>query len=159
MDALIDRERQDNLDEARSASKNSSVKDTSNLAKDISAMKTPMGALSLTKQINLLADAPYVAAIGAALLKDILDEVMIGSLPGLGTVLTICCSIFIGMMMLLVSGTGKRKNASSAMKKIATLVGGTIVEIIPGINFIPIETATVIFIYFMVLSERKNSSR
>jgi len=65
------------------------------LAGTVKNISTPMGAFSLRKQVNIFDDMPYIIALIAALLKDALDLAFIGSLPGIGTVITICCSILI----------------------------------------------------------------
>lgn len=140
-------------------SKRQNIHAALNNAKNMAAVATPAGAFSLLKQINLLSDMPYVAAIGAAILKDLLDLVFIGSLPGVGTAITICCSIFIFMMMILVGGRGKKGVASGIAKRAGVLLGGTLVEFMPGIDFFPVETATVLIIYVMTLSERKNAQK
>jgi hypothetical protein len=111
------------------------------------------------KQIDMLADMPYFFAIAAAVLKDISDFAFIGSLPGVGTAISICCSIFIGMMVYLGGSGEKRKVAKGWMKKVLALMGGTFAEILPGIDFIPVETIMAVAIYIMVLSERKNSGQ
>jgi hypothetical protein len=117
---------------------------------------------SLKKYIDWGTDWPYVAALFVALLKDILDFVGVGSLPAIGTVVTIICSIFIFFMMLLVPGSqGKRKMAVAFLKspigRYVLLLLGSIVEMIFGIDFLPVETAVVLVAYWMLLSERKES--
>jgi hypothetical protein len=103
---------------------------------------------------------PYIIALIAALLKDALDLAFIGSLPGIGTVITICCSILIFFMMLLSGSGQRRKMARGMIKKGLLLLGGTIVEMIGfGINFFPIETFTVALVYLMELSERKKAAQ
>lgn len=152
----------DRLEEARKRdaakktknSEVSTVKSSSDLAKNVS---NPFSGLSLLKQIDMFNDMPYFSALGAALIKDISDFIGIGSLPGIGTVITICCSIFIGMMMFLGGAGEKRKIAKGWIKKFLTLVGGTIVEILPGIDFLPVETMTAGLVYIWVLSDRKSS--
>ncbi|EKD58867.1 MAG: hypothetical protein ACD_56C00037G0012 [uncultured bacterium] len=144
------------LGKARAGSGNSEAKKTENLATDAAKMATPMGAMSLLKQINPIGDMPFVAAIGASMLKDLSDLVFIGSLPGVGTVITIMCSIFIFMMMLLVGGGGKKKVANGLVKKGGIILAGTLAGFMPGINFIPEATATALVVYFTTLSERKH---
>ncbi len=114
-------------------------------------------ALSLPKYIEWGNDWPYFLALLAGILKDLLDFVGIGSLPAIGTVISICISIFIGFMMLLAGSSGKRKIVKGVMKRYLTLIGGTIAELLFGLNFLPIETIMVIAIYIMVLAERKQA--
>ena len=125
-------------------------------AKDVAALATQLGSLSLLKQINFIGDMPYVAAIGAALLKDIIDLVAAETII-LSVVFSVLCSIFIFMMMLLVGGNGKKKKVSKFFSKIGILGLGGIADSLPGIDFLPIETITVVVIYVMELVERKMS--
>jgi hypothetical protein len=67
------------------------------------------------------------------------------------------CSIFIGMMILLSGNSGKNKKSKTVFKKILMLGGGTLIEFIPGIDFFPVESATVLMLYVSVLSERANA--
>lgn len=86
----------------------------------------------------------YMPAFAVALLKDLLDLVLIGSLPGIGTIITVCFSLLI-FFLLMLNGSGKKY---SLTKKSLLLAGGAIVEgIFFGLNFLPIETMTVFLIY------------
>ena len=147
------RERARRLKQARNAAKQKGLVDST---KTLASMATPWGFFSLFSQIRF--DWPFWFAIFAALLKDISDYVGIGSLPAIGTVITICCSIFIGFMMLLGGSTGKRRTAQKVMRKFLVLSGGTLIELLFGINFLPIETLTILVIYFMFLAERKQAA-
>lgn len=133
-------------------------KNTANIAKTVAETATPIGALSLFKQIDFLGDMPFVAAIGAALLKDLLDSVA-GPTVVLSILFSALCSIFIFMMLLLVGSHGKKKGTNNLLKKIGILGAGGIADSIPGIDFLPIETLTVAVIYFLTLVERKNASK
>lgn len=86
----------------------------------------------------------YMPALAVALLKDLLDLALIGSLPGIGTVITFCFSLAI-FFLLLLAGSGKSYPLS---RKGKLLLVGTIVEgVLFGLNFLPIETITVYLIY------------
>jgi len=141
-----------------SAARQNSISKDIKMAKDVAAIATPAGALSMVKQIDFLADIPYVAALGAAILKDIFDLGTFVSIV-LPFIFSVLCGIFIFMMMLLVGAAGKRKGASKMLSKIGILGFGTIVDSIPGLDVFPVETATVIAIYVMELIERKNAAR
>lgn len=83
-----------------------------------------------------------------ALLKDLLDLVGLGSLPGIGTIVTICFSFFIWMLMTLFDRSGGKSN--NKMVRGLVLVGFSLVEAVGfGLNFLPIETVTVIALYIM----------
>jgi hypothetical protein len=117
---------------------------------------------SLLKYIELGSDWPYAPAFFVAMLKDLLDFVGIGSLPAIGTVVTIICSIFIFFMMLLAGGSKKGRAAKALLKgpmgRFLLLGAGTIVEMIFGIDFLPVETAVVVIAYWMLLGERKETT-
>lgn len=86
----------------------------------------------------------YMPALAAALLKDVLDLMFIGSFPGLGTIITFCFSILI-FFLLMLAGSGQNYTLT---KKGMLLLAGTAVEGIAfGLNFLPIETITVFLIY------------
>ena len=129
-----------------------------NAAKNIAQATTPMGAVGLLKQMNLLTDMPYVAAMGAAMLKDLLDFVLAPTVI-LPILFSVICSVFIFMMLLLVGSAGKKKGASKFLKKAGILVSGGIVDSIPGVDFLPVESLTVAAIYFLTLVERKNAQK
>lgn len=147
------------LDEARDKdTQGSATEQASQAAKDLAAAATPMGAVSLLKQIDFIGDIPYAAAIGAALIKDLLDLVAAETII-LSFLFSALCTIFIFMMMLLVGANGKKKGASKLLNKIPVLIGGGIIDSLPGIDFLPIETLTVGIVYVMELIERKNAPK
>jgi hypothetical protein len=141
------------------------IKETAKLAKNVAgvaagspgaAIALGEDALSLWKQVDFMGDMPFAAALGAAILKDLIDiptfETII--LPVLFSML---CSIFIFMMILLTGSSGKKKIAKTIFKKIGVLLGGGVADSIPGLSVFPIETFTVILIYVLTLIERKSS--
>lgn len=157
------------LDKARRGSDKSEAEKAKELAKDAAKLATPMGAFSLLKQIDFLGDIPYAAALGAAILKDLLDLVFIGSLPGIGTVITICCSIFITMMFFLAGvndNTAKKarrlaksKTFQKTVIRMLAVITGTIIEFVPGIDFFPVESAIVAIVYTWTLMDRKKNQQ
>jgi hypothetical protein len=126
-------------------------------AKNMSKIATPTGVFSLLKQANLLKDMPFICAAGFALLKDILDLVFNETVI-LGILFSILCSIFIFLMLLLAGSNGKRKAASGLIKGVV-LVGGGVVDSLPGLGFAPVETMTVAIIYMLVLADRANAKK
>jgi hypothetical protein len=148
----------DNHVDRLAAARKGGVNETAKVAKDLASVATPVGALSLLKQINFLGDMPYIAAMGAAMLKDLLDFVAAPTII-LSALFSALCTIFIFMMMLLVGSGGKKKVANNLLKKVAILGTGGIADSIPGIDFFPIESITVVAIYVMVLIERKNAEK
>ncbi len=108
----------------------------------------------LSAQIDPLRDLFLGIALSAALLKDLLDMAIIGSLiPGFAQIITFCCLITVPFCMFLMGGGGiiKRK----ILKKLLIWLAGFLAEFIPVLNFFPIGTATVIILYILILRERR----
>jgi magnesium-transporting ATPase (P-type) len=118
---------------------------------------SPMGATSLLKYVDPFTDIFFVMAVIFALMKDLVD-ITVGLLPIIGQVLalvvSILCAIFIFLIMLLL-GANKAK---SAIKRMLLLLTGSLVDLLPGINFFPIETAIVIIAFLMILKERREKA-
>lgn len=108
---------------------------------------------------NSFKEGPYIVAAGGAILKDLLDLGFIGSLPGVGTVITICISILIGFMLILAGGYRKKDAATQMIKKFLVLIVGTLTEFLFGLNFVPMETITVGVIYWMAKKEFKQAQK
>lgn len=81
-----------------------------------------------------------------ALLKDILDFIGLGSLPVIGTAVTLCFSFVIFMLLLTFDRSGGRGN-----KRIAQGIVMTFFTLIEGLgfvlNFLPLQTLTIVFLY------------
>lgn len=117
----------------------------------------PKDASSLLKQMDIFTDMPFVLALGAALLKDLIDLVAAETII-FSVLFSILCSIFIAMMLLIAGASGKRKSSKQTVKKILSLLAGGIADSIPGIDFLPIESVTVVVIYVLTLMERKEEA-
>jgi hypothetical protein len=132
----------------------SEVKNAMQAAKKLAGAKAITSDLkAMTKEMNLLADMPFVAATGAALLKDVLDLVTFATVI-LPWIFSLLCGIFIFMMLLLAGASGKKKGAQRILNKLLLTLGGSIADGIPGLGLFPVETFTVIIIYVMTLKER-----
>ena len=133
------------------------INDAKNLAKNA----TPWGMLSLLGEFKLFSDWMYGLALFAAMFKDILDLIeATGVLYVVVIVATFCVSIFIAMMMLLGSAsTGHGRKQQKMIRSYLILLGGTTVEIVFGLNFLPVETLTVLIIYALLLSDRKQNKQ
>jgi hypothetical protein len=129
-----------------------------NDAKTLAQSATPWGAASLLKYAFQADFFLYAAALFAAILKDLLDWIGIGSLPAIGTIITICVSIFIFLMLLLAGSSSKIKIASKIVRRYLILGLGTLVEFLFGLNFLPVLTLTVIVIWLMALAEKKQEA-
>ena len=97
----------------------------------------------------------FGVALSAAGLKDLLDI-----LPATGVgyalviIMTILIFIFIGFMILI----GIFLGGGGGLHILLMLFGGTAIEILPGIDFLPLTMATVITIYWTILSKRKKTA-
>lgn len=102
----------------------------------------------------------YGIAMILAFFKDLLDIAIIGALPAIGTVITFCISIAIGLVLLFDDvSLAQRQIARRMTKKFLVLIAGTMIEsILFGLNFLPFEMITVAIIYWMSLMERKKQS-
>lgn len=90
----------------------------------------------------------YLGVAMVALLKDLLDFVGVGSLPGVGTVVTICFTFLIWILLTIFDHSGGKKDTKLA-RGFVVLIFGLVEAIGFGLNFFPIETAMVIVVYFM----------
>ncbi|MCX6761682.1 MAG: hypothetical protein NTY33_02455 [Candidatus Moranbacteria bacterium] len=119
----------------------------------------------LRKFIRLI-DIFFAVAIMTSLLKDIFDFLG-NAIP----YLYLICVVFAFMASIvtwaamLICGAGLRQHKRrSLMKsiftrnKLAILFAGTILEILPILNFFPIETVTTFAIFILILKERRESA-
>lgn len=99
------------------------------------------------KKPSLIAYAP---ALIVALLKDLLDLALLGSFPGIGTVVTVCFSVLIFLLLLLTRSNSKLVDSRFLIRAGLILILGSVAEgFIFGLNFLPIETLTVFVIYLL----------
>ncbi len=102
--------------------------------------------------------ALYFGLAAIALLKDLLDFAGIGSLPGIGTVVTLCFSFLIWILMTVFDRSGGKSN--KVMGRNLVLLFASLVEAIGfGLNFLPIETLTVIVLYTMARKAAKKEEQ
>lgn len=107
--------------------------------------KNVASAVSLMSFVEVR-DVFFMTAIMMAMLKDVIDTGLIGTLL---TPLTFIMTV----AAMLVCGS----NNVFGKKKATTLLLGNLFEIIPGLNFLPIETLSTILIYVFILQERKDA--
>lgn len=153
-----EREKEGKLDEIKR--KYHDAKKIGKEAKTLVKSVTPWGFFSLLSHFSLFSDWPYGLAFVVSLFKDMLDIIGIGSLPAIGTIVTLCASIFIGFMMTLANAMEKdRTTFQKTLIRYLILIFGTLVEMLFfGINFAPGQTAMIIIIYCFVLAARKNAA-
>jgi hypothetical protein len=113
--------------------------------------------VSLVKYLNPFIDWLYGIALAAALLKDIMDLVGIGSLPGIGTVITLMATITIWAVMIITGSAFKAIKKRRLVMRYGVLVAGTLIEMVFGIDFLPIETFMVIYIFVSALEDRRDA--
>lgn len=93
-----------------------------------------------------------------ALFKDLLDLILVGSLPGIGTVITICLSFLIWILLAVFdrSSSGTRGNMQMTRGLVVIFFG--LVEAVGfGLNFLPIETLMVFFLYILARNAWKKA--
>jgi hypothetical protein len=161
-DAAKKKEARQNLRKLNTGKHKGEAAKTAQEVAALAAAATPWGFFSLILHANIITDWMYGAALFAAMLKDLLDFVGIGSLPAIGTAITFCVSIFIGMMMLLGgfmnnAGGRRQRRQQQAIKSLLVLIGGTSIELLFGLNFMPVESITVLIVYSLMLVERKRA--
>lgn len=108
-------------------------------------------------------DIILIFPLALAILKDIADILIVGSIWGLGTAISICCSIMIGLYMWLIGMGGARKKAkglfSGQMQRLLVLSAGTTFEaFFMGFNWLPAQIATFLIMYIMILYERAQNN-
>lgn len=90
----------------------------------------------------------YLGLAMVALLKDLLDLALIGSFPGVGTIVTACFGFLMWMLMTLFDRSGGKSNNKIARSLV--LLFASLVEALGfGLNFLPIQTLTVVVLYVM----------
>ncbi len=100
----------------------------------------------------------YFGLAAIALLKDLLDFAGIGSLPGIGTVVTMCFAFLIWILMTVFDRSGGKSNR--VMGRSLVLLFASLVEDIGfSLNFLPIETLTVIVLYTMARKAAKQEEQ
>lgn len=114
---------------------------------------------ALMSYFNPYLDWLYGIALSAALLKDILDLVAIGSLPGIGTVITLMATVTIWAVMIITGSAFKAIKKRRLIMRYGVLAAGTLIEMIFGIDFLPIETAMVIYIFISALEDRRDAKQ
>lgn len=115
-------------------------------------------AFSIASQIKP-SDLVYAFALMAALFKDFLDFLQAtGVFYFFVLVFALLIYIFIFFMILLggILG-GEEIGQIIGIHKQLTIFGGCITEMLFGINFLPITTASVFLLYYMTLVSRKEA--
>lgn len=102
----------------------------------------------------------YLGISMIALFKDLLDLVGIGSLPAIGTVITFCLTFLIWMLFLVFDKSGGGSKANRVIVRGLILIFVGLVEgFFFGLNLLPIETATIVVLYFMARHAYKKAKK
>ena len=92
----------------------------------------------------------YLGVAMVALLKDLLDLVGIGSLPGIGTVVTLCFTFLIWMLLTLFDRSSQGAKSNMMLTRGLVVIGIGLIEALGfGLNFLPIETTMCILLYHL----------
>lgn len=81
--------------------------------------------------------------------KDSIDLVFLGSLPGPGTVITLCINILIFLLLMSIKGNKQLMDSKWLIRRGLILLGMTLAEFLPFLNFFPLELTTIFVIYMM----------
>ena len=128
-------------------------------------VKAAVNLAKLATYIDPMMDWLFAIALIFAIIKDALDlvDTALVAIGGVGVALifvtTAICSLAIFFIMLLVGSSGKSKALKGLAKRLGALAGATIVECIPGIDALPLETIGVIIIIWMTLVDRQKAAQ
>lgn len=95
---------------------------------------------------GLIQYAPVFVLAG---FKDSIDLVFLGSLPGPGTVITLCINILIFLLLMNIKGNKQLMDSKWLIRRGLILLGMTLAEFLPFLNFFPLELTTIFVIYMM----------
>lgn len=99
----------------------------------------------------------YAAPLLVAGLKDLLDLVLVGSLPGIGTLVTLCFNLLIFLLFILAERATVRPKSVFLIQAGGAVFFSTLAEGLAfGLNFLPIGLAVIVGIY---MREKRYSLR
>ncbi len=90
----------------------------------------------------------YLPVMMVALLKDLLD-LAIGWIPGVGFLLAVCFGFLLFMLLFIIRANKSLINSRFLIKMGMVFLVGTLIESIPLLNFLPIETTVIYVIYWL----------
>lgn len=148
-----------NLNSARKGSLKNSAKKAKKTITDI------INTESLLKYIHPFIDWLFGVAISLAILKDTLDIPDTALIPvlGIGEIITIILTFFISIIIfviIIITGSaGRARVAKNTIKKLIAIISTGLIEIIPAIDLLPMETILVIATFWMTLKERQRDAQ
>jgi hypothetical protein len=133
--------------------------ETINYSKEnLQKKKRTLNLFFVLKQASMLKDMPFVCAILASFLKEIIDVVFAPTIV-LPITFSMLNAIFGFMMMQLAKFSEKAKVHSRFMIRVGILIAGSMLDSIPGLGFLPISIATIFIGYMLTLWERANAEK
>jgi len=91
----------------------------------------------------------YAGPLMVAGFKDFLDLALLGSLPGIGTVITICCNLLIFFLFLIGDDLTVRSKIAFLFRAGGALIAATGIEgFLFGLNLLPVGLGIILGIYF-----------
>lgn len=132
--------------------------------------------VALLAYVNPFIDWLFGVALAVAILKDILDLIdnALIAAGGAGLVLififSTLASLLIGFVIFLTGSSSKTTAAREKVKslksklfnrttrKILVLLGVTLIEFIPAVDLLPLESLTVLLTFWMTLKERREDA-
>lgn len=123
-----------------------------------------MASESGTKGMKFTGEKPSLLLYGGvgliALFKDLLDLAFIGSLPGIGTIITLCLSFLIWMLLTVFDRSSKGTKGNMQIARGLVVIFFGLVEAIGfGLNFLPIQTAMVFVLYVLARRAWKKAQK
>lgn len=156
---LYSLQKKQNLEDAKQQDQQKKVEEKEQAKKTVPPIdNTPQKPTKKTSRFSQIkkSDPVFAVALVAAGLKDLLD---LFQATGVGyalvIIMTILIFIFIGFMILI----GVSMGGGGGINILLMLFGGTAVEILPGISFLPATMGLVTMIYLTVLKKRKQNAQ
>lgn len=107
-----------------------------------------------------LIDFVFILLVMFACIKDLFDVVFF-ALPPIQIIISFVMDIlylsFSAAVLFITGGSQVGKAERKVLKYLATLIAGFIVELIPGLNFIPVTAIETLVLYVFVLYDRELS--
>ncbi len=161
----LEAQRAADAEKKRELEVNKQKKSLGKLANEIAREAEVTDTEHLRKFIQLT-DFFFAIAIMSSLLKDIVDFVA-NAVPGLqllGVVTAFMAGIITWAAMLLCGAGLRQSKKRSMIKSIFTpdkwkvLIAGTVLEMLPIIDFLPLETITTFVIFILILKNRREAA-
>lgn len=92
----------------------------------------------------------YLPAGCSAAFKDLLDFALIGSLPGIGTIVTACSDILTFLLLMFTKRNSSPFTIRWFLRRLLLSIAAFLFEaFLPGLNFLPMEVFMVMAVYLL----------